>query len=285
MRNKALKDAHAESSRLKQAAERLTSRHSRKSTRRDQADSKVPTEKAHKVHGLGLETNAPAASTSHAQVEYPLSNDAPPAPSKTVEKPIRPKTPNTPLTPLEQTTPLPINYNYVISSLNSAPSISDQASQHTSSANTVTSRSIRSRSVVGGRSAVARKKTESLIADKSSFCSPPPSPTPERNPSTRIGKTKPTLDNAQEDQNDPFILDPVPQSRSKSQKKRWSHPDLPLRAEQKHNAKVAESEARRDRTDTILEEKPTSADSIDEAVDAFIHSPRLSQRIKHPRSG
>jgi len=81
------------------------------------------------------------------------------------------------------------------------------------------------------------------------------------------------------------MLDAVPQGRSKSQKKRWSHPDLPLRAEQKHNAKVAESEARRDRTDTIPEERPTSADSIDEAVDAFIHSPRLSQRIKHPQTG
>lgn len=34
-----------------------------------------------------------------------------------------------------------------------------------------------------------------------------------------------------------------------------------------------------------LDDRPTSADSIDEAVDAYLCSPRLSQRIRHPQTG
>jgi hypothetical protein len=34
-----------------------------------------------------------------------------------------------------------------------------------------------------------------------------------------------------------------------------------------------------------VDDRPTSADSIDEAVDAYLSSPRLSQRIRHPQTG
>jgi hypothetical protein len=34
-----------------------------------------------------------------------------------------------------------------------------------------------------------------------------------------------------------------------------------------------------------VDDRPTSADSIDDAVDAYLSSPRLSQKIRHPQSG
>jgi len=34
-----------------------------------------------------------------------------------------------------------------------------------------------------------------------------------------------------------------------------------------------------------VDERPSSADSVDDAVDAYLCSPRLSQKIRHPQTG
>jgi hypothetical protein len=34
-----------------------------------------------------------------------------------------------------------------------------------------------------------------------------------------------------------------------------------------------------------VDDRPTSADSIDDAVDAYLGSPRLSQKLRHPQTG
>ncbi|KAB2573663.1 hypothetical protein DBV05_g7652 [Lasiodiplodia theobromae] len=86
-------------------------------------------------------------------------------------------------------------------------------------------------------------------------------------------------------------------SSSNAKKKRWSHPDIPLKAEQKHNAKV--DQIKRDSMqvksplkppqvpEAVLEEplRPNSGDSIDDDVDAFLYSPRLTQKVREPNTG
>lgn len=86
-------------------------------------------------------------------------------------------------------------------------------------------------------------------------------------------------------------------SSANAKKKRWSHPDIPLKAEQKHNAKV--DQMKRDSMqvkspvkspqvpEAVIEEplRPTSGDSIDDEVDAFLYSPRLTQKVREPNTG
>ncbi|KAK7566326.1 hypothetical protein IWX49DRAFT_16471 [Phyllosticta citricarpa] len=96
-------------------------------------------------------------------------------------------------------------------------------------------------------------------------------------------------------------LAPGPIKRSNSgsyaKSKRWSHPDIPLKLEQKHNEKA--DKTRRDQMpvksplkgpqvpEAVLEEplRPASGDSIDDDVEAFLHSPRLTQKVREPTSG
>ncbi|KAJ4379829.1 hypothetical protein N0V86_005013, partial [Didymella sp. IMI 355093] len=85
------------------------------------------------------------------------------------------------------------------------------------------------------------------------------------------------------------------QQKKTLKKKRWSHPDLPAKAEKAHNDKVdrreaAEEEARRSHYamhpwSPVIEERPSSLDSVDMDVDAYLRAPRLSQKIRHPQTG
>lgn len=81
------------------------------------------------------------------------------------------------------------------------------------------------------------------------------------------------------------------QRRRTFNKKRWSHPDLPAKAEKAHNDKIDKAEAstaagaQQKPTHSVSEERPTSADSIDIEVDNYLNSPRLSQKIRHPQTG
>ncbi|KAI8942701.1 hypothetical protein NX059_000749 [Plenodomus lindquistii] len=72
-------------------------------------------------------------------------------------------------------------------------------------------------------------------------------------------------------------------------KKRWSHPDLPIKAEKAHNAKVERIEAKaaavQSSARAAVEERPASLDSIDLDVQSFLNSPQLSQKIRHPQTG
>lgn len=79
------------------------------------------------------------------------------------------------------------------------------------------------------------------------------------------------------------------QQRRALKKQRWSHPDLPAKAENKHNAKIDASEAAAAATHKlsrlVVEERPTSADSVDMDVNSYLNSSRLSQKIRHPQTG
>lgn len=74
-------------------------------------------------------------------------------------------------------------------------------------------------------------------------------------------------------------------------KKRWSHPDLPAKAEKAHNDRIERKEesARAAAVQTppqpIIEERPASRDSIDLDVNQYLDSERLSQKIRHPQTG
>ncbi|CAO2654900.1 Nn.00g116330.m01.CDS01 [Neocucurbitaria sp. VM-36] len=81
------------------------------------------------------------------------------------------------------------------------------------------------------------------------------------------------------------------QRRRTLTKKRWSHPDLPAKAEKEHNDKMERSEAKVVATAVQslpyppIEERPVSLDSIDIDVQAYLNSSRLSQKIRHPQTG
>jgi hypothetical protein len=74
-------------------------------------------------------------------------------------------------------------------------------------------------------------------------------------------------------------------------KKRWSHPDLPAKAEREHNDKLDRKEERaravavQSPPKPIIEERPASLDSIDLDVHQYLDSERLSQKIRHPQTG
>jgi hypothetical protein len=86
------------------------------------------------------------------------------------------------------------------------------------------------------------------------------------------------------------------QRRRTFTKKRWSHPDLPAKAEKRHNEKVDRAEAAADSgalgigavqrpPRPLVEERPESLDSIGLEVESYLNSPRLSQKIRHPQTG
>ncbi|KAF1990743.1 alpha/beta-hydrolase [Aulographum hederae CBS 113979] len=193
----------------------------------------------------------------------------------------RPKTPGTPLTPLETFSPLPINYNFVVSTLDEISSASDKASSKATSISTSTtntSKTARSKTV-GGRSAVSRKATNSMVDKRSD----------SGTAANKLGGLPDRARKSEESSNEKwaFTLAAPPLARQKSQnkKKRWSHPDLPLRAEPKGVMQETQNPRGMKAPETVPEERPTSSDSIDDDVETFIRAPRLSQKIKHPQTG
>jgi hypothetical protein len=81
------------------------------------------------------------------------------------------------------------------------------------------------------------------------------------------------------------------QRKRTSSSKRWSHPDLPAKAEKEHNDKIdrkeekSRSAAVQSPPHPIIEERPASLDSIDLDVHQYLDSARLSQKIRHPQTG
>lgn len=72
--------------------------------------------------------------------------------------------------------------------------------------------------------------------------------------------------------------------RSNSRFKRFSRPASP-EAPEKHKRTFSNPLAAQGRASHVVEERPSSADSIDNAVDEYLSSPRLSQKIRHPHTG
>ncbi|KAH3904445.1 hypothetical protein HBH56_233840 [Parastagonospora nodorum] len=214
-------------------------------------------------------------------------------------------------------TPLPINYNLAVQKAEEIspptptievprarspppPSISVASSKETNSSVTLTRRSS-SAATVGGRSAVGRRATSSTLMgttkshQHSSSVSDgidlkPPS---VRSASADIGARHHSMIMPLSAPNS-FQL----QRKKTLTKKRWSHPDLPAKAEKRHNDKVERMEQEaaalgvgavqrppRPIAEERIEERPASVDSIDLEVDSYLNSSRLSQKIRHPQTG
>ena len=183
-------------------------------------------------------------------------------------------------------TPLPIDYKLALQSLerpSSPPLSSNASSRGTVSSGTPPSRS---KSAVGGRSANGRRAASSIIMGSSTAHKPTASVTGgaiserssratseeivPRHRSVHLSSPPPAMTNLQR----------------KPTKKRWSHPDLPAKAERQHNDKIdAINAAVQLPPQPVLEERPTSNDSIDMEVEGYLNSPRLSQKIRHPQTG
>lgn len=202
----------------------------------------------------------------------------------------------------DDATPLPINYRLAVQTLeaNAAtpppPPSSSSASTRTGKTQSSERSPRRTRSAaVGGRSAVGREKTGSIIMGVNTA------------PKDAARATSGAFDEgslraASEDTATRHLsLSIAPsnglQHRPTLKKKRWSHPDLPAKAEKSHNEKVDALNAAVARgvqvrsvpvqkpPQPVIEERPTSADSIDMDVDRYLNAPRLSQKIRHPQTG
>ncbi len=81
------------------------------------------------------------------------------------------------------------------------------------------------------------------------------------------------------------------QRRRTLTKKRWSQPDLPLKAELTQSSKGQRSSVKsaaepvQAPSQPVVEERAASLDSIDTDVESYLNSPRLSQKIRHPQTG
>jgi hypothetical protein len=198
---------------------------------------------------------------------------------------------------------LPINYALALKSLDESapnsprpprvdsthipppPSISIASTAETSSIRDTVKRS--SSLSVGGRSAFGRK-ANSMAMSTSKGHKHSASLTEERPPAFRAASEEissgrhSSLSMASASHS--FSL----QQKRTLKKKRWSHPDLPAKAEKAHNDKVDATEAATAAAasrNTVIDERPTSLDSVDMDVDNYLHAPRLSQKIRHPQTG
>jgi hypothetical protein len=214
-------------------------------------------------------------------------------------------------------TPLPINYNLAVQKAEEIspptptievprvrspppPSISVASSKETNSSVTLTRRSS-SAAAVGGRSAIGRKATSSSLMGTTKGHQHSSSV------SDGISLKPPSVRSASADigMRHHSMIMPLPASNSLQlqrkktlTKKRWSHPDLPAKAEKRHNDKVERMEQEaaalgvgavqrppRSIIEERIEERPASVDSIDLEVDSYLNSSRLSQKIRHPQTG
>ena len=185
----------------------------------------------------------------------------------------------------EDTTPLPINYQLALESLSLERTTSSPSSSKASSKSASNETPTRSKPLaVGGRSAVGRQSTNSIIMGVSTISKDHPSSTwPSSTPSSR-GPSEETSPISPRHQY--LHISPSPSStiahRQQSKKNRWSHPDLPLKAEQRHNLEV---DAVKPPPQPVIEERPSSTNSLDLSVEAFLDSSRLSQKVRHPQTG
>jgi len=203
-----------------------------------------------------------------------LSKYLNPSSNPTDERPI------TPLTP----TSLPINYSYVVQSLNRNSSASSKVSDSTRPPSSSRDKSKSKSLVVGDRTSSARAHAiRSLNIDTSKRQQ---TENITSQPVNGGGRDFPTNIPPKEQQ-------PRPQSSTKLRKsgslrkKRLAHPDLPASAERSSRKRNSDSLAVRppNQSSAMKEERPTTADSIDRQVNTFIRSSRLSQKVRHPQTG
>ncbi|KAL6710375.1 hypothetical protein ACN47E_009321 [Coniothyrium glycines] len=211
-------------------------------------------------------------------------------------------------------TPLPINYALALQRLNEPRSPLIETFQPTSQLHNTSNASVvsnssdgasvlkRSKSVaIGGRSAIGRRAaTDSVIMGVATGHKRVSSSVTD---SSSVSKLSTNLRSNSEDMvprlmsmhasAEAAVHSMALQRRRTLTKKRWSHPDLPAKAEKEHNEKMERAEARsKSRAAAVqsppvpsIEERPVSLDSIDIDVQSFLNSSRLSQKIRHPQTG
>jgi hypothetical protein len=240
--------------------------------------------KAHKILGIAMQSSTPPESRGSRDTES-LDLRATPKPNGHT------RTRSMTVNDSDDITPLPINYHLALQTLDlatSAPSLPPPPSSSASSRETISSNTPRSRSVsavVGGRSAVSRKSRNSSIMGVSTAPSPPTGVTSGAHHSMRSAsdEIETGLPSLTVNSSPPASSS---QQRPTQKKKRWSHPDLPAKAEKRHNDKVEAINASVQKNPhPAIEERPLSADSIDMDVEAYLNSPRLSQKLRHPQTG
>jgi hypothetical protein len=243
--------------------------------------------KAHKVLGIAM---PPAPERGQSQgPELPESHPAP----ETHKNHGHIRTRSLTVNDGDDITPLPINYKLALQTLERAapsspppPSSSAASSKGTVSSGTPPSRS---KSVaVGGRSAVGRKTTTSMIMGVSPAHKHSASVTNgvQNEASFRAASEEIVPRHRSLNMSTPPSASHSLQHRPTLKKKRWSHPDLPAKAEKTHNEKVdAMHTAVQAPPQPVIEERPTSVDSVDIDVEGYLNSSRLSQKIRHPQTG
>lgn len=223
-------------------------------------------------------------STAKARKAAHLANIHVPPPDSLAATPTKHLVPHQdrPVTPLTPTA-LPINYSYVVNTLNQhsppgsiTPSTKDSVWTESTRTESARPNVQRKSVVVGGRSAAGRS-TAAKRVDQSGTASPPDA--------NKAGSETNSVKSGQ-------LVDALDTAGSKTKRsgslrlkqRRWSHPDMPVGIERKNSARASESLAVR-APETVLEERPSSRDSVDQDVNTFVHAARLSQKIRHPTSG
>lgn len=194
----------------------------------------------------------------------------------------------------DEFTPLPINYRLALQSLDRDPS-SSRPSSTASARQSLTPGSPSSLGrantvAIGGRSAASLRSSTSAMMGVTSGHKHSTSITNGTESarsfrSASVSEESPSRQHSFKSASPPHSSVGA-QRRQTLKKKRWSHPDLPLRQERHRSDKngalnvVVEPPAQ-----AVIEERPTSADSVDMEVEAYLCSPRLSQKIRHPQTG
>lgn len=265
--------------------------------------------KAHKILGISHELAGRLADRSSER--EPADRPNLPIPHR-VRQSGQPRPRSLTLNDSHDYSQLPIEYTLAIDSLGSqlpalaldlrlskppAPSIISKSTKSTMTSNESSPMRRSNSMATGGRSAVGRRaatnailinkpsghKHSSSVTDDSSYRLALPSRAGSEEPITRH---RSMLISPPSDSHSTQL-----QRKRTGARKRWSHPDLPAKAEKEHNDRVerreelARAAAVQSPPHPIIEERPASRDSIDLDVNQYLNSDRLSQKIRHPQTG
>jgi hypothetical protein len=255
--------------------------------------------KAHRVLGISMQHNEPNKEDAQVPEIYEASNKNDRARMQARgHTRARSSTTND----LDELTPLPINYTLALQSLerldSNPPPLSGRNASTAMSDSVSGTPPRRTQSMaVGGRSATGRKSM--IIGATTEHRSSTGVTTRENSDSIprSIRSASEELASRSETLGLPPSSSNSLKHRPTVKKKRWSHPDIPVKVEHAHNAKVDALNAASSRgvqiravpvqspPHPVIEERPTSIDSIDMEVEGYLNSPRLSQKIRHPQTG
>ncbi|KAF2279035.1 alpha/beta-hydrolase [Westerdykella ornata] len=198
----------------------------------------------------------------------------------------------------DELTPLPIDYRLALETLersaqSSSPTPPPGPSKGAipSSTSPVRPRSVAAAAALGERSAEGRRTTRSMVLSKPTAHKRSPSVTSGAHDenSTRAVSEDLASRHLSLKMTSSSTASGAPQRKPTLKKNRWSHPDLPAKAQRAHNDRVEKkmnsNNAVQPPNHPVMEERPASIDSVDMDVERYLNSPRLSQRIRHPQTG